>query len=139
MRVNVCAAALMLLCLPLSIHAQRASEVDPMLGADGGGNVFIGPTVPYGMAKPGPDYGNNEGNAECANAGPRGVFGVQDQRDDQERCDHVQRGDRDAQEEEESRKPQRTIVRFVRQRPVRVHFGGLAEAEEFPRADEVGP
>lgn len=34
-----------------------------MLGANGGGNVFIGPTLPFGMAKPGPDYGNNEGNA----------------------------------------------------------------------------
>ena len=34
-----------------------------MLGVDGGGNVFIGPTLPFGMAKPGPDYGNNEGNA----------------------------------------------------------------------------
>ena len=44
-------------------HAQTAAEIDPMLGADGGGNVFVGPTLPYGMAKPGPDYGDNEGNA----------------------------------------------------------------------------
>jgi len=51
------------LLLPSTLFAQRASEVDPMLGADGGGNVFIGPTLPFGMAKPGPDYGNNEGNA----------------------------------------------------------------------------
>jgi putative alpha-1,2-mannosidase len=28
-----------------------------MLGADRGGNVFVGPTLPFGMAKPGPDYG----------------------------------------------------------------------------------
>ncbi len=34
-----------------------------MLGADKGGNVFVGPTLPFGMAKPGPDYGDNEGNA----------------------------------------------------------------------------
>ena len=34
-----------------------------MLGADGGGNVFIGPTLPFGMAKPGPDYGLNEANS----------------------------------------------------------------------------
>lgn len=34
-----------------------------MLGADKGGNVFVGPTLPFGMAKPGPDYGNNQGNA----------------------------------------------------------------------------
>ncbi len=45
------------------VHAQNASEIDPMLGADKGGNVFIGPTLPFGMAKPGPDYGDNEGNA----------------------------------------------------------------------------
>lgn len=34
-----------------------------MLGADKGGNVFVGPTLPFGMAKPGPDYGDNEANA----------------------------------------------------------------------------
>ncbi|MCU1222927.1 MAG: alpha-mannosidase [Edaphobacter sp.] len=34
-----------------------------MLGADKGGNVFVGPTLPFGMAKPGPDYGGNESNA----------------------------------------------------------------------------
>src|SRR5437764_7819035 len=44
-------------------HAQKASEIDPMLGADKGGNIFVGPTLPFGMAKPGPDYGNNQGNA----------------------------------------------------------------------------
>ena len=41
-------------------HAQTAAEIDPMLGADGGGNVFVGPTLPYGMAKPGPDYGDKD-------------------------------------------------------------------------------
>jgi len=44
-------------------YAQNSSEVDPMLGADKGGNVFVGPTLPFGMAKPGPDYGDNEGNS----------------------------------------------------------------------------
>lgn len=34
-----------------------------MLGADNGGNVFVGPTLPYGMAKPGPDYGDNQANS----------------------------------------------------------------------------
>lgn len=34
-----------------------------MLGADKGGNVFVGPTLPFGMAKPGPDYGDNEANS----------------------------------------------------------------------------
>jgi predicted alpha-1,2-mannosidase len=45
------------------VHAQSSSEVDPMLGADKGGNVFVGPTLPFGMAKPGPDCGDNEGNS----------------------------------------------------------------------------
>src|SRR6478736_4764664 len=45
------------------LHAQKSPEIDPMLGADKGGNVFVGPTLPFGMAKPGPDYGDNEGNA----------------------------------------------------------------------------
>jgi predicted alpha-1,2-mannosidase len=45
------------------VHAQSASEVDPMLGADKGGNVFVGPTLPFGMAKPGPDYGDNQANS----------------------------------------------------------------------------
>jgi len=48
---------------PALVHAQNSSEIDPMLGADNGGNVFVGPTLPFGMAKPGPDYGDNEGNA----------------------------------------------------------------------------
>ena len=34
-----------------------------MLGADNGGNVFVGPTLPFGMAKPGPDFGDNEANS----------------------------------------------------------------------------
>jgi predicted alpha-1,2-mannosidase len=45
------------------ICAQSVSEIDPMLGAGNGGNVFIGPTLPFGMAKPGPDYGGNETNS----------------------------------------------------------------------------
>jgi predicted alpha-1,2-mannosidase len=51
------------LTAPALVHAQNASEIDPMLGADKGGNVFVGPTLPFGMAKPGPDYGDNQGNA----------------------------------------------------------------------------
>jgi predicted alpha-1,2-mannosidase len=46
-----------------ALRAQTAAEIDPMLGADKGGNVFVGPTLPFGMAKPGPDYGGNESNA----------------------------------------------------------------------------
>ncbi|MEG9436279.1 GH92 family glycosyl hydrolase [Edaphobacter sp. HDX4] len=57
-----CFAAFLLLTSSL-LFAQTALDVDPMLGADKGGNVFVGPTLPFGMAKPGPDYGDNEGNA----------------------------------------------------------------------------
>jgi len=55
--------SLLVLITTACLHAQNASEIDPMLGADKGGNVFVGPTLPFGMAKPGPDYGDNEGNA----------------------------------------------------------------------------
>jgi predicted alpha-1,2-mannosidase len=39
--------------------------VDPMLGVAGGGNVFPGPVVPFGMIKPGPDmtWGERDYNA----------------------------------------------------------------------------
>ncbi len=55
--------SLLILITTAFVHAQNSSEIDPMLGADKGGNVFVGPTLPFGMAKPGPDYGDNEGNA----------------------------------------------------------------------------
>jgi len=41
------AVALSVLSLPITLLAQKASEVDPMLGADGGGNVFIGLASKY--------------------------------------------------------------------------------------------
>ena len=43
-------------------HAQFAQYVDPLLGAAGGGNVFPGPAIPFGMIKPGPDMENGEGH-----------------------------------------------------------------------------
>ena len=58
-----CGASFLVLIATALLHAQNSSEIDPMLGADKGGNVFVGPTLPFGMAKPGPDYGDNEGNA----------------------------------------------------------------------------
>jgi putative alpha-1,2-mannosidase len=42
---------------------QAARFIDPMLGVDGGGNTFPGPSLPFGMIKPGPDIGDNKGNA----------------------------------------------------------------------------
>jgi predicted alpha-1,2-mannosidase len=57
------AASFVVLTIVAFVHAQNSSEIDPMLGADKGGNVFVGPTLPFGVAKPGPDYGDNEENA----------------------------------------------------------------------------
>ena len=37
--------------------------VDPYIGVEGGGNVFPGPCVPFGMVKLGPDCGNKDWNA----------------------------------------------------------------------------
>ncbi len=45
-------------CLLLSavnVVAQHHQFVDPLIGAEGDGNVFVGPSRPYGMIKPGPD------------------------------------------------------------------------------------
>jgi predicted alpha-1,2-mannosidase len=51
--------------------SQNARHVDPFLGADGGGNVFPGPVMPFGMIKPGPDMdtGENSPNAGWAATG----------------------------------------------------------------------
>src|ERR1039457_109289 len=57
-------AALFLPCLLLAslAHGQIARSVDPLLGVAGGGNVFPGPVVPFGMIKPGPDMVAPEGS-----------------------------------------------------------------------------
>jgi len=41
------------------LHAQYFKYVDPFIGSEGDGNVFIGPSCPYGMIKPGPDCSIN--------------------------------------------------------------------------------
>ena len=53
------------------LNAQAAQYVDPFLGADAGGNVFVGPTLPFGMVKPGPDMdaGTNDENSGWAARG----------------------------------------------------------------------
>lgn len=45
------------LCCALTNYAQTAvhNYVDPMIGSEGVGRVFIGPSCPYGMVKPSPD------------------------------------------------------------------------------------
>jgi predicted alpha-1,2-mannosidase len=47
-----------ILIIPGHLLAQRTTSlqyVDPFIGSDGLGNVFVGPSCPYGMVKPGPD------------------------------------------------------------------------------------
>jgi predicted alpha-1,2-mannosidase len=39
----------------LTASAQYYKFVDPMIGSEGDGNIFVGPSGPYGMVKPGPD------------------------------------------------------------------------------------
>jgi predicted alpha-1,2-mannosidase len=60
-----------ILCLGAWGHSQLARQVDPFLGASGGGNVFPGPSMPFGMIKPGPDMdtGADEPNAGWAAEG----------------------------------------------------------------------
>jgi len=53
--VRLAVALLPVLFLAPLSHGQFARLVDPLLGVSGGGNVFPGPAVPFGMIKPGPD------------------------------------------------------------------------------------
>jgi predicted alpha-1,2-mannosidase len=47
----------------LLLNAQVALQVDPFLGTEGGGNTIPGPSLPFGMIKPGPDVGSDQSNA----------------------------------------------------------------------------
>jgi predicted alpha-1,2-mannosidase len=63
MKPLLCTAALLPVILLASfVHAQSAQFVDPFLGASGGGNVFVGPVVPFAMIKPGPDMAAAQGH-----------------------------------------------------------------------------
>ena len=64
-RIGISCFSALILALPT--HGQFARLVDPFLGASGGGNVFPGPVVPFGMIKPGPDM--ITGGEQDANAG----------------------------------------------------------------------
>ena len=55
---------LFLMLVALQLRAQSVTQyVDPLIGSEGLGRVFIGPSCPFGMVKPGPDCGvsNNAG------------------------------------------------------------------------------
>ena len=41
----------------LCVHAQVWQYIDPTIGSEGLGRVYIGPCMPFGMAKPSPDAG----------------------------------------------------------------------------------
>lgn len=60
---NRIVSLILLLMATAGALAQVAQNVDPLLGNDGGGNTFPGPSLPFGMIKPGPDMGDNSGNA----------------------------------------------------------------------------
>ena len=53
----------LLLFVAWAASAQNAPYIDPFLGVEGGGNVFPGAALPFGMVKAGPDVGSNSRNA----------------------------------------------------------------------------
>ncbi len=53
-------ANLLLLVLYTEAGAQVNQYVDPKIGTEGLGRTFIGPSCPFGMAKPGPDCTNQQ-------------------------------------------------------------------------------
>jgi predicted alpha-1,2-mannosidase len=57
------ALSLWLVLAAIALHAQVAEDVDPFLGIEGGGNTIPGPSLPFGMIKPGPDVGANQSNS----------------------------------------------------------------------------
>jgi len=47
---------ILILFFGCSLLAQQySSYIDPFIGSVGDGNIFIGPSCPFGMVKPGPD------------------------------------------------------------------------------------
>ncbi len=48
---------------PESSAASPSDYVDPWIGSQGPGHVFIGPSLPFGMIKPAPDTGKNDTNS----------------------------------------------------------------------------
>lgn len=56
---NTLVVAILLMVQPILLQAQYHQFVDPLIGSEGDGNVFIGPSCPFGMVKPGPDCSVN--------------------------------------------------------------------------------
>ena len=63
------------LCLFLSIFViparadNNADYIDPRIGTEGAGGTLIGPSLPFGMIKPGPDTGSNDQNSGWSHSG----------------------------------------------------------------------
>ena len=55
-----------------ALHLSRF--IDPRIGSLGEGHVFTGPSLPFGMIKPGPDIGNNDANPGWRPDGPLNGF-----------------------------------------------------------------
>ncbi len=55
------------LLIPMILPGQSkllpVQYVNPFIGTENGGNVFLGAAVPFGLVKPGPDCGNNDNNS----------------------------------------------------------------------------
>jgi predicted alpha-1,2-mannosidase len=65
--------------LILSISVKVFSQpyhlyIDPLIGSEGQGNVFIGPSCPFGMVKPGPDN-NSDSNSGYSPDTMRAIYG----------------------------------------------------------------
>jgi len=58
-RITTFVFLIVFILLAAVVNAQYFKNVDPLIGAEGEGNVFIGPSYPYGMIKPGPDCSVN--------------------------------------------------------------------------------
>ena len=52
---TISAWALLLIHSVSSAQTNFHQFIDPFIGSEGPGNVFVGPSTPFGMAKPGPD------------------------------------------------------------------------------------
>lgn len=61
--IAILAALMAVAPLGASAETDLSRYVDPFIGVDGGGNVFPGPCVPFGMVKVGPDCGDKDWNA----------------------------------------------------------------------------
>ncbi len=61
----------LLMATVVGVPAQTrvAGYVDPTIGSRGPGHVFTGPSMPFGMMKPGPDVGRNDTNPGWAAEG----------------------------------------------------------------------